>query len=62
MSYKIEEEKKFEFSDELFESSGSEIYVVGDYSDFDVQSDQDSDCIKELRDASNFNENEIKAY
>ena len=42
------------------ESSGSDFYGEGDYSGSDVQSDQDSDHIQELRDASNFNEKEIR--
>ena len=52
-SYKIEEEKKLEFSDESSSmSSGRDIHGEGDYSGSDVQSDQDSDHIQELRDAS----------
>ena len=61
-SYKIEEEKKLESSDEsLSESSGSNIHGEGNYSGSDVQSDQDSDHIQELRDASNFSEKEIRS-
>ena len=60
-SYKIEEEKKLEFCYESSsESSGSDFYGEGDYSGSDVQSDQDSDHIQELRDASNFSEKEIR--
>ena len=56
-SYKIEEEKKLESSDELsYESSSSDIHGDGYYSGSDVQSDQDSDHIQELRDVSNFSE------
>ena len=55
-SYNTEEENKLEFSDESSsESSGSYIHGEGDYSSSDVQSDQDSDHIQKLRDASNFN-------
>ena len=62
MSYKIEEEKKLESSDESSsESSGRDIHGEGDYSGSDVQSDQDSDHIQEVRDASNFSEKEIRS-
>ena len=61
-SYKIEEQKKLESSGESSsESSGSDIHGEGDYSGSDVQSDQDSDHIQELRDASNFSEKEIRS-
>ena len=61
-SYKIEEEKKLEFSDESSsESSGSDIHGEGNYSGSDVQSDQDSDHIQELWDVSNFSEKEIRS-
>ena len=60
-SYKIEKEMKLKSSDESSsESSGSDIHGEGDYSGSDVQSDQDSDHIQKLRDASNFSENEIR--
>ena len=36
------------------------IFMKGDYSYSDVHSDQDSDQIQELRDASNFSEKEIR--
>ena len=53
--------KKLEFSDELSsESSDSDIHGEGNYSGSDVQSDQDSDHVQELRDASNFSEKEIR--
>ena len=61
-SYKIEKEKKLESSDKSSsESSCSDIHGEGDYSGSDVQSDQDSDHIQELRDASNFSEKEIRS-
>ena len=61
-SYKIEEERKWEFSDESsFESSGGDIHREGDYSGSNVQSDHDSDHIQELIDASNFSEKEIRS-
>ena len=37
------------------------IFMERDYSDSDVQSDQDSDHIQELRDVSNFSEKEIRS-
>ena len=61
-SYKIEEQKKLESSDESsYESNGSDIHGDEDISGSDVQSDQDSDHIQELRDASNFSEKEIRS-
>ena len=61
--YKIKEEKRLEFSDEpSSESSGSDIHGEEDYSGSDVQSDQDSDHIQELRDTSNFSEKEIRWF
>ena len=55
-SYKVEEQKKLEsFDESSSKSSGSDIHGEGDYSGSDVQSDQDSDHIQELREASNFN-------
>ena len=58
-SYKSEEEKKLELSDESSVQWQSYSWK-GDYSCSDVQSDQDSDQIQELRDASNFSEKEIR--
>ena len=61
-SYKIEEEKKLESSDESSsESSGSDIHGEGDCSGSDVQLDQDSDHIQEFRDASNLSEKDIRS-
>ena len=61
-NYTIEEEKKLEFSDESSsEPSGSDIHGEGDYSGSDVQSDQDSDHIQQLRDASTFVKKKLEA-
>ena len=54
--------KKLKFSDESSsEFSGSDIHGERHYGDSDVQSDQDSDHIQELRDASNFSEKKLEA-
>ena len=61
-SYKIEEEKRLEFSDgKSSESSVNDIHGEGENNGSDVQSDQNSDHIQELRDASNFSEKEIRS-
>ena len=61
-NYKIEEQNKLEFSDKSSsESSGCDIHGEGDYSGSDVQPDQDSDFIQELRDAPNFNVKELRS-
>ena len=53
---------KLEFSDDTSSQSiGSIIHGEGDYSGSDVETDQDSDHIQELRDASNFSEKEIRS-
>ena len=60
-SYKTEEKRKLEFSDESSsESGGSDIHGEGVYSGSYVQSDQDSYHIQKLRDASIFSEKEIR--
>ena len=60
-SYKIEGKEIQFFDESLSKSSGSDIHGEGNYNGSDVQSDQDSDHIQELRDASNFSEKEIRS-
>ena len=60
-SYKIEEERKFEFSDESLSESVAVTFMVGNYSYYDIQSDQDADHIQEPRDASSLHKKKLEA-